>query len=228
VSIRANSNAGQEVVYVDPAGVISPEAAREYPILVRSTGTLHGPALITCHADRNSLNEWALSCAEGAAIRQTLAVLDSVKSARESQSIELERIQKAIVDHTRLGMERFAEALEPGCSRDEVETRSMSARSHLEPSIFDPILFYDKPFETSPPTGAPENSSTLPLPTGSWPSLGWFGWDNRPRSARVFGGAWLFENDWFGGRSAYIMGYNGLIPLAPLFFDQTVSSVQVF
>jgi hypothetical protein len=35
---------------------------------------------------------------------------------------------------------------------------------------------------------------------------------------------WLFENDWFRGRLAFFQGINGLIPLAPLFFDRTASS----
>jgi hypothetical protein len=90
------------------------------------------------------------------------------------------------------------------------------------------VLLYDRPFLTSPPREAPENSSTLPLPSGFWPDFRWFGWNDRARGARIFGTTVLCEHIWFDGRRAWLFGFNGLIPLRPLFFDQTASSAIVF
>jgi hypothetical protein len=141
------------------------------------------------------------------------------------------RLQQLAVERVRSGLEGFMKALGSDRLTDEIEQRAMAGRSPLEPPVFDPVIFYDRPFETSPPKEAPKGAASLPLPGGFFPVLGWFGWDNRARCARVLGGAWLFENDWFGGRFAYIEGLGindtGLIPFYDLGFDRIASSAIV-
>jgi hypothetical protein len=63
---------------------------------------------------------------------------------------------------------------------------------------------------------------------GRWPDFRWFGWNDRARGARIFGGTVLYEHIWFTGRQVWLFGFNGLVPLRPLFFDQTASSAIVF
>ena len=63
------------------------------------------------------------------------------------------------------------------------------------------------------------------IPTGWWPYLGWVGWDNRARSARVFGVNVLCDGSWFGGRAIWLIGFNMLINLDRLGFDRMATSV---
>jgi hypothetical protein len=174
------------------------------------------------------------------AVARTLPAWPRIESALENlrkteelhQSMdeaEIRAHQERVIAHVRRGIADLATTMDLHEQHDAVLTRAALGRPPLEPPIFDPLLMYDKPFATSPPVAAPEGTSSLPLPTGTWPVLGWFGWDNRARGVRIFGGAVLNTNPWFlFGRSVWVMGLNGLIPLAPLGFDLSISAAQVF
>jgi len=58
--------------------------------------------------------------------------------------------------------------------------------------------------------------------------LGWVGWDNRARSVRAFGVTVLYDGAWFGGRQAWLSGFNMLMKLDHLLFDRITSSIVTF
>jgi len=56
----------------------------------------------------------------------------------------------------------------------------------------------------------------------------WVGWNDRARSVRIFGLNVLCENVWFGGRWAWLIGFNWLMNLSHLLFDRVTSSVIAY
>ncbi len=111
---------------------------------------------------------------------------------------------------------------------EEVIHLAIIDRTPLTPSVFDPIQLWDRRIEFEPPQGGPVHPSTnfLPVGSGYWPVLGWAGWDNRTRTARVFGLNVLCEHNWFGGRSAWLFGINMLLNLDRIAFDRITSSLH--
>jgi hypothetical protein len=213
--------------YLAPDGPIPAEEAAAYPILMYGPDLPYGDQVVACYRDEESFAAAADRMAAGPRVRRVLQQLRDIRMLDGDEAERVRRLQTNAVEHVRSGLDGFVRAHGADHLTDELEQRAMSG-TPLEPPVFDPVLLYDKPFLTSPPIEAPPYSATLPLPSGYWPDFRWFGWNDRARGARIFGGTVLYEHIWFGGRQVWLFGLNGLIPLRALLFDLTASSAVVF
>jgi hypothetical protein len=214
--------------FIDVGGEeISPKAGRAARHVVIGEG-LPGPDVALC-ADDEGFEAAARKLPGWPRIEQARADLRRTEELRHSVGEEeIQAQQVRVISHVRRGIADLAAAMNASEEDEEVLLRAAKGRPPLEPPVFDPLLMYDMPFTTSPPLAAPEGTKSLPLPTGTWPVLWWFGWDDRARGVRIFGNAVLCDNPWFFGRFLWLTGFNGLIPLAPVGFDKVVSAAQCF
>ena len=209
---------------------VSADNVARYSVIVAGAEATGDPDLVRLFEDNREFRRWAEASSIGKRV-------DSVFQTLEKEVMPQQRNQEWVEKMQRLGMKRkisdfqaFAKLVGADVRDEKVINLAVVEKTPLTPSIFDPMLLWDRRIEFEPPQGAPQDSrtSTLPVPSGWWPVLGWFGWDNRPRSARVFGLNVLYENNWFGGRTAWLVGFNMLLNLYHLGFDQTASSVISF
>ena len=203
------------------------DATADSPFLVVGEEATGEADLVRLFADEKQFRRWA----DRSPIAERVARLNDtlVREVMPRQVDEpwIEQMQRLGIKQTRANFRAFAAMLDLRQGDEEVIRRAMIDKTPLTPAIFDPILLYDRRIEVEPPSGGPVDPRTqlLPVMSGFWPVLGWGGWDNRARSARVFGLNVLCDGNWFGGRQAWLIGFNMLLNLDHLSFDRLTSSV---
>lgn len=216
-------------LFLGPAGVLDESEASEFPVILYGNRLPLHDDMALCFEDDEHFRRAAQQLREWPRIEEVLGTLERMEEIQQqADQAAIEMLQRHLVEQLDDKLRRFVEVLGESELTDELQVRAMQGQPPLEPAVFDPVLLYDRPFATSPPTGAPENSSTLPLPGGWWPDLGWFGWGDRARGSRIFGLTVLCDLSWFRGAKRWLVGFNGLVPLAPIGFDRRASSAIVF
>jgi hypothetical protein len=186
------------------------------------------PGVVQLFSAQEQFRKWASRTSVGEQVDRVLTTLEKEVLPQQANEAEIERMQTLALRRTRSNFRAFAKMLELEPNDENVIRLAMVDRTPLTPSIFDPIQLWDRRIEFEPPQGGPVDPRTAMLPVGSgwWPVLGWAGWDNRASSARVFGLNILCEHNWFGGRAAWLFGFNMLLNLYHLGFDRKVSSIS--
>jgi hypothetical protein len=213
--------------FVDYRGEVKQDEVGTFATVVVGEKATGDPDVVRVFADDTEFRKWSETAPVAEQVDKVLRERErDVLPLRADESF-IERMQQMALKRTKASFKAFADLLERDVRDEEVIRQAMTERTALTPSIFDPMLLYDRRIEVEPPQGSPVDPRTqlLPVPSGWWPSLSWVGWDNRPRSARVFGLNVLSENDWFGGRSAWLFGFNMLLNLDHLAFDRITSSI---
>ncbi|QSQ25918.1 hypothetical protein JY651_13720 [Pyxidicoccus parkwayensis] len=214
--------------YVDRRGAMrKQEDLANFEVVLVGQEATGAPDVVRVFTDQRQFRRWAKDSRVTERVDQVFATLKrDVLPERENEPW-VQQMQTLALKRTRETFRAFAalRGLKP--NDEEVIRLAVLERTPLTPSLFDPILLWDRRIEVEPPQGAPQDPRTNSLPVGSgyWPVLGWAGWDDRARSARVFGLNILHEHNWFGGRSAWLFGLNMLLNLEHLAFDRLTSSI---
>lgn len=211
-------------------GEVSEDELARYSVIVAGDEATGDPDLVRVFQENREFRRWAENSPIGERVNSVFQILEKEVMPQQANEPWIEKMHRLAMKRKISDFRAFAQLVGADVRDEEVIKLAMLERTPLTPSIFDPILLWDRRIEVEPPQGAPQDSrtQTLPIPSGWWPALGWIGWDNRPRSARVFGVNVLCENNWFGGRWAWLVGINMLINLDRLAFDRITSSVISF
>ena len=198
-----------------------------YPVLIAGEEATGDPELARVFTDVKSFRAWAEGTPVGERVEDVYRTLEQDVLPHRGDEKWVEQMQTYALERKAADMEAFAKMLGVDVRDEEVVRRAMTERTALTPATFDPMFLWDRRIEREPPQGGPEDPRTamMFIPTGWWPYLGWAGWDNRARSARVFGVNILCDGAWFGGRWVWLIGFNMLINLDRLFFDRMATSV---
>lgn len=204
------------------------DSVPEYGVVVVGEEATGEPELVRLFEDQAQFRKWASTTKVGERVDQVLTTLEKEVLPQQRNEAQIEAMQSLALRRARSNFRAFAKMLGLDPNDEELIRLAMVERTPLTPSIFDPILLWDRRIEFEPPQGGPIDPRTSMLPVGSgwWPVLGWAGWDNRASSARVFGLNVLCEHNWFGGRAAWLFGFNMLLNLYHLGFDRITSSVS--
>jgi len=224
---RSRTAKATEFTYLYDDRRLTVDDLTSFQVVVAGEELTRDPGVIRVFADNTQFAKWIGDTEQGARVRGILDVVKrGVPRARRDEAW-IEEIQRLAFKTARSTLQGFAKTLERDVKDEEVIRLAMVERGPLTPKVFDPMLLYDRRIEREPPTGAPEDPRTswLPVWSGFWPDLGWPGWNDRARSARVFGLNILCENTWFGGRWAWLIGFNMLLNLYHLNFEAKASSV---
>ncbi len=205
------------------------DEARKRPILVFGEEATGSSDRVLTFTDDGRFEDWATNSAVNDRIDTVRRRLDNEVLPLRGDS-NIERQQRLALRRTMLGFRGLAREYQFDIRSEELINLAMVDRTPLTPSLFDPVLLYDRLIERLPPTGAPEDPRTrlFPIPSGFWPDLSWCGWNNRARSVRIFGLNVLCDDPWFGGKKAWLFGFNGLLNLDTLGIDRTTSSIISF
>lgn len=208
-------------------GDVSDDAVAKYPVLVAGEEATGEPELARVFEDVKSFRGWAEGTAIGERVEAVYRTLEEEVLPQRRDEQWVEQMQSYALERKAADMEAFAKLAGVDVRDEEVARRAMIDRTPLTPGTFDPMFLWDRRIEVEPPQGGPQHGSTqtMFIPTGWWPYLGWAGWDNRARSARVFGVNILCDGAWFGGRWVWLIGFNMLVNLDRLFFDRMTTSV---
>ncbi len=215
------------VTYLAQGNEITAREARNFSIVVAGADATGDQDLVLAFPDDQEFRRWADTTEQAEHVARVLETLENEVLPQRFDEQWIEQMQRLALARGREGFEAFAGLLDLDPRDDEVIRLAMIDRTPLTPSVFDPVLLYDRLIERLPPTSSPVDPRTawFPIPSGFWPDLSWCGWDNRARSVRVFGMTVLFKNLWFTGRSAWLFGFNGLFNLDTLYADRTTSSI---
>jgi hypothetical protein len=217
--------------YIDEKGSKREEdAVGEYDVVVVGEEATGDADLVRVFRDQKGFHRWAAKSPIAERVKTFDTTLAKQVMPEQANEKWIEQMQRLGLRRGRDGFRAFAGLLDKDPKDEEVIRLAMIDKTPLTPLIFDPILLYDRRIEFEPPQGSPVDprTSLLPVMSGFWPVLGWGGWDNRAKSARVFGLNVLCENNWFGGRQAWLIGFNMLLNLYHLNFDSITSSVAAF
>ncbi|MBN1206726.1 MAG: hypothetical protein JXB05_17720 [Myxococcaceae bacterium] len=214
--------------YVDQrGGTRKQEDLASFEVVIVGQEATDDAELVRVFTDQRQFRRWAKGSPVAERVDRVFATLKRDVLPQRANEPWIQQMQTLALKRARDTFRAFANLRNLKPNDEEVIRLAMIERTPLTPSIFDPILLWDRRIEREPPQGGPEDPRTSFLPVGSgyWPVLGWAGWDNRARSARVFGLNILHEHNWFGGRSAWLFGLNMLLNLEHLAFDRITSSV---
>ena len=209
-------------------GDVSEDALSRYPVLIAGEEATGEPELARVFEDPKEFRAWAESSKVGDRVESVYRTLEEEVLPQQKDEKWIEQMHTLALKRKGADMAAFAKLAGAESVRDEeVVRRAIIERTPLTPATFDPLFLWDRRIEVEPPQGAPQDSrtQTMFIPTGWWPYLGWVGWDNRARSARVFGVNVLCDGSWFGGRAIWLIGFNMLINLDRLGFDGMATSV---
>jgi hypothetical protein len=209
---------------------LTPRQAMMFPVIAAGQDLTGEPEVIRVFESNADFSKWADRTPHGERVQEILRIVRDKVLPEQGNAVWVEQVQRLAFQHAEGNFRDFAKLLGRSPIDEEVIRLAMVDRTPLTPKVFDPALLYDQTIEREPPMGAPENSQTnmLPVWSGFWPDLGWAGWNDRARSGRIFGLNILCQNTWFGGRWAWLMGFNMLLNLRHLGFDRITSSVIAF
>jgi hypothetical protein len=207
--------------------------AAMYPVMAFGEELTKTAEAIRIFKDDDEFRKWAEKTVHADKIRAALRDLEEKVYPEQKNEAWIEQVQTSGLNLAQQNFNAFAKLLEKPPRDEEVIRKAMIDRTPLIPKLFDPIILYDREIEHVPPTGGPVNPNTcmLIVPNGFWPNLNWVGWNDRPRSIRIFGVVALCENYWFnlfGGRWCWVAGFNGLLNLRHMAFDKITSSIMAF
>jgi hypothetical protein len=211
-------------------GDVPADGIAEYPVIVVGGDATGDPDLVRVFRQNKEFRRWAAGSPIAETVETVFTTLEKQVLPERATEQWVEKMQTLAMKRKIADLKAFAKLVGGDVRDEEVVRLAMVDRTPLTPRAFDPMFLWDRRIEVEPPQGAPQDArtSTLPIPSGWWPWLGWVGWDNRPRSARVFGVNVLCENGWFGGRWAWLIGLNMLLNLDRIAFDRMASSVISF
>ncbi len=207
---------------------VSSEKLAGYSRIVVGAEATGEEEVVRVFVEDRDFRRWADGSPIGARVAAVYQTLENDMPRQQKENAEwVQQMQTLAMKRKAADFKAFAKLVGAPVNSDEVIKRAMIDRTALTPLSFDPILLWDRRIEHEPPQGGPVDARTrmMPIPTGWWPFLGWVGWDNVPRSARVFGLNFLCENPWFGGRWLCLVGFNMLLNLDRVGFDHITSSV---
>ena len=208
-------------------GDVNEDAIARYPVLVVGEEATGDPELARAFEDVRSFRRWAEGSPIGERVESVYRTLEEEVLPHRRDEKWVQQMQSYALERKAADMGAFAKMLGVDVRDEEVVRRAMTERTPLTPATFDPMFLWDRRIEREPPQGGPEDprTATMFIPTGWWPYLGWAGWDNKARSARVFGVNILCDGAWFGGRWLWLIGINMLVNLDRVFFDRMTTSV---
>lgn len=211
------------------SAVVGDQLAR-YQVVVAGEDATGDPDLVRVFDDAKAFQKWAGGSPIAEKVATYQQTLQKQVLAERKNEKWVEQMQVLAIKKKQSNVQAFAKLVGENVRSEAVVNHAMVNRTPLTPQIFDPMFLWDRRIEVEPPQGAPQDSrtSTMFIPSGWWPYLGWFGWDNRARSARVFGVNVLCDGSWFGGRQAWLIGFNMLLNLDHLAFDRITSSIASF
>jgi hypothetical protein len=211
-------------------GDVSDDAAAKAQVLVVGDEATGDPEVARAFSDVKLFRSWAETSPIAERVDAVYRTLEQEVLPQRASEKWIEQMQTLALKRKQDDIAALAELARVDIRDEELAKLTMIERTPLTPVTFDPIILWDRRIEVEPPTGAPQDSrtSTMFIPPGWWPWLGWVGWDNRASSARVFALNILCDGAWFGGRWLWLIGFNMLLNLDRVFFDRMATSVISF
>jgi hypothetical protein len=173
----------------------------------------------------DDLHGWAREVGQSEIVER---LEEAAKKGREGRvrtdSVALEAWQKKRVARITAELNDIARMYGLPVTSPELLAKATTDADPLVGRVFDPWVLFD----VAPGPSAPGcTGDWLPI-EGLMPNLSWLGFDNRASAARGIGGALLFTEFWFEGRSKYLinnLGWsNGCRNLQRAGFGNAVSS----
>ncbi|MBC7771945.1 MAG: hypothetical protein H7210_05585 [Pyrinomonadaceae bacterium] len=213
--------------YLHQGTEIEPTEAMKFQVIVAGSEITGKEDVILVFHTNEEFSKMAAQTRYGDQVQGTLQLIREKVLPERKRAALIQRMHRLALQHKEASFREFAELLDKDPKDEEVIRMAMLDRTPLTPNLFDPMLLYDRAIEREPPTTSPQDPRTawLPIPSGFWPDLGWVGWNDRAQSVRFFGMNILCQHKWFGGRWAWLFGFNGLLNLSHLGFARITSSV---